>query len=109
MIPSPLPPKVRGRMWSSSQTSTRGVVEMGRVEARRGGGGDEDASGHHAAATDARSGEQVVVMVVAVDVDEVLGSFLAALNKFIIALESARIQTTINDMILNLFDKFFEM
>ncbi|KAL5663961.1 hypothetical protein ACJX0J_024069, partial [Zea mays] len=96
---------VRGRMWSSSQTSTRGVVEMGRVEARRGGGGDEDASGHHAAATDARSGEQVVVMVVAVDVDEVLGSFLAALNKFIIALESARIQTTINDMILNLFDK----
>ncbi|AQK96748.1 Haloacid dehalogenase-like hydrolase (HAD) superfamily protein [Zea mays] len=56
MIPSPLPPNVRGRMWSSSQTSTRGVVEMGRVEARRGGGGDEDASGHHAAATDARSG-----------------------------------------------------
>ncbi|AQK39672.1 Haloacid dehalogenase-like hydrolase (HAD) superfamily protein [Zea mays] len=28
--------------------------------------------------------EQVVVMVVAVDVDEVLGSFLAALNKFIV-------------------------
>ncbi|ONM26590.1 Haloacid dehalogenase-like hydrolase (HAD) superfamily protein [Zea mays] len=28
--------------------------------------------------------EQVVVMVVAVDVDEVLGSFLAALNKFVV-------------------------
>uniref|UniRef100_A0A804R2J4 AP180 N-terminal homology (ANTH) domain-containing protein n=1 Tax=Zea mays TaxID=4577 RepID=A0A804R2J4_MAIZE len=60
---------------------------------------------------------------------EVLGSFLAALNKIIVdrcswnhsvskyhvyeffkvALESARIQTAINDVILNLFDKFFEM